>query len=352
MKARISGLGKWLPEQVRDNSAWPPHFSQLSRTSADRELVDVDLQQCALADQIAHRHFALEARDPFFGTVQRRIAADDMDAPRAEAFAAKAALTDAGLDPMDLDVVFSAPAVPERIAPSSAPRVAKLLGAERAYAACLDAVCASPVIQLDSAAALIESGRARHVLLTQSNLMTRTMPLSHPASPNVGDVATAMVVSASEKCGVHLLHAVTHGQYYESVTWRSRGEDKPWWQGGADYYLGSLDKQGAQYLVRNTVSFGAATIKELMAKARLSPSDIDLLISVQPRRWIPGAIAEALQISVPAPQTFEAFAHLGGCGIVTNLLAAREKGLLRSECRSVLYSQGAGFTRAAALVTW
>ena len=49
---------------------------------------------------------------------------------------------------------------------------------------------------------------------------------------------------------------------------------------------------------------------------------------------------------------FDEYAHLGGVGVVANLLAARAGGALDPGARVVLYAQGAGFTRAAALLSW
>ena len=78
-----------------------------------------------------------------------------------------------------------------------------------------------------------------------------------------------------------------------------------------------------------------------------------MLACVQPRRWIPHAIAEAAGIDPErAVETFAERAHLGACGVVVNLLAARAAGLVRPGVRIVLYGQGADFTRAAAFVEW
>jgi 3-oxoacyl-[acyl-carrier-protein] synthase-3 len=353
VKARISGLGQWLPPAVRGNDAWPPEFAERARLSERRELVEVDGAGFSPEDRIAERHFEREAGDPFLGTTRRRVADAGVTAPCAEAEAARSALADAGVAASDIDVVVSWAAVPERIVPPSAPDVAHRLGAERAYAVGMDAACATPITQLEFAAALVESGRAAHVLLTQSHLVTRAFPLLHPASPNVGDAATAIVVSACETPGILATFARSHGEYYPAVTWcRGRSADPPWWEAGPAFYLGSKNSEQAQFLVRATVRFGADTLRELLARAHFPLENVRLLASVQPRRWIPGAIAEALGGTLEAPQTFDEFAHLGGCGVVTNLLAARSAGLLRAGDSALLYAQGAGFTRAACLVRW
>jgi 3-oxoacyl-[acyl-carrier-protein] synthase-3 len=241
--------------------------------------------------------------------------------------------------------------VPDHVSPSGAARVAHRLGATRAFAMGVDAACASAVAQLMLASAMVEAGQCRLVLLTQSHLATRAFPFAHPASPNVGDAATAIVVGATEHPSILATHGVSHGEYYDAVVWRRAKEnDTPWHQPGGPMYVGSYEREAAQYLVQETVRFGAATVREAAARARVEVSAIDALAAVQPRRWIPGAIAETLGLPAErAPQTFDELAHLGGCGVVTNLIAARER-RAGQPLLAALYGQGAGFTRAAAIV--
>jgi 3-oxoacyl-[acyl-carrier-protein] synthase-3 len=351
MGARITGLGQWLPERVRENDEWPPEFLARGASSKQRELVDVDLERCDPADAIALRYFAEEANDPFLGTTRRRIASADMTTPEAESLAARQALTEASVDPAELDVVISWAAVPDRIVPASAVKVAHMLGATRAQAYGMDAACATPIAQLEVATALIESGRAKRVLLTQSHLITRTFPMLHPASPNVGDAATAFVVCADSKTSLLAAHARSQGEFYDAVTWcRGVADEPPWWQTGPSYYLGSRDGAAARHLVRSTVRIGAETVRELLAIAQTDLDRVEVLSSIQPRRWVPRAISEALGGNMIVPQTFDELAHLGGCGLLTNLIHAKNEGILRPGTLVVLYAQGAGFTRAAALV--
>jgi 3-oxoacyl-[acyl-carrier-protein] synthase III len=117
--------------------------------------------------------------------------------------------------------------------------------------------------------------------------------------------------------------------------------------------MGSYDPDGARKLVEETVRIAAATLGQVLFGARLSPTHVDVLASVQPRRWIPHAMAEAAGVAPDrAIETFRERAHLGACGIVVNLLAARAAGRLGQGARVLLYGQGASFTRAAALVEW
>lgn len=352
MKARIVGLGEWHPQQIRRNADWPAAFLTRERSPKKRELVDIPTTDDP-REELSRHYLAAEANDPFLGATERRVAAEDDSACGAESTAAQAALEDAGVVAHDVDYVLSWAGVPDRVVPPSAPKVAANLGLPRAVALGLEASCATSIAQLGFAAALIESGRARTVLLTQSHLMTRAFPMLHPASPNVGDAATAMVVQAAERPGIGLMHAVTHGEYYDAVTWcRGKEADAPWWKAGPDYYPGSLAPSLARGLIAQTVHIGMQTVNELLERSHVSRDSVNVFASVQPRRWVPAAIADAAQLQAYVPVTFERYAHLGACGVVVNLMEARRQGKLQPGSRAVLFAQGAGLTRAAVVVDW
>jgi 3-oxoacyl-[acyl-carrier-protein] synthase-3 len=361
MKSAILGMGEWWPETIRENSAWPADFGR--RDGAHQDMSAYRDFQAGKGgdpcDAITARHLAVEAGDPFAGSTHRRVADADMTACEAEARASRAALADAHVNAEDIDYVLSWALVPERVTPPSATRVAHLVGATRAIGIGMDIGCATIVGQLLFAASLIESGRARNILITGSHLATRAFPILHPASPGFGDVATAVVVGPSERSGILSTFGVSHGNYYDTVAWRrSKENDTPWYEAGGPMYLGSYDRDGFAQIFRDTVRFGLETVTEAARRTGVSPSSIDVLASVQPRRWVPVGIAEALGLSPErAPQTYDQLAHLGCCGVVTNLLEARRQGLLRPRSDGepatvALYAQGAGFTRAAMIVRW
>jgi 3-oxoacyl-[acyl-carrier-protein] synthase-3 len=281
-----------------------------------------------------------------------------MTAVEAERRAAMAALADAHVDPSDIDVILSYAVVPDRTVLPSGCKVGHLLGAKKAVAIGIESACATIVSQLLLAASLIESGRARTVLLTGSHLITRAFRMLHPASPSVGDAATAVVVGASERPGVLSSFAVTQGEYCDAVVWRRAKDESPWHQAGGAMFLGSSDSEAARQLVQDTVRYGADTVTEAARRSDVPLSSIRAFACVQPRGWIPGAIAETLGLAPNVvATTFDELAHLGPCGVVANLIEARRRGLLTpgrdGQAPLVcMYAQGAGFTRAAMLLRW
>jgi 3-oxoacyl-[acyl-carrier-protein] synthase-3 len=352
--ASILGLGTWLPEHVRGNDAWPASFREARSAGGDRTFNDIPTANDERAAQILACHLDREAADPFLGAKRRHVADAATTADDAETHAAQAALADARVAPEDVDLVISSSMVAERIGPATAVSVAHRIGAERALAFGVDSMCAGALTQLEVARGYLLCGQARLVLLTQSHLMLRTLPMLHPAAPGLGDAASAMVVGAGPGLSLRTSYAATHGEFARSVTWIRGHEDAadpPWWQPGGAFRLGSRSPSQVKQLMRDTVSFGARTLHSALDRAGLRARDIAVLASVQPRGFVPGAIADYLCISPQrAVTTYEEIAHVGACGPVFNLERARRNGLLEPGKIVALYAQGAGFTRAGAVL--
>ena len=350
----IVGIGTWLPETVRTNDAWPRSFGERASAKGDRTFNDIPPCEDMEAAAIVARDLEAETRDPFLGAKSRRVADASTTAAQAEGSAALAALRDAGIAPGDVDLVLSYSIVPDRLTPSTATSVAHAIGASRAVAFGIDAACASSITQLDIARAYVAAGLARTVLLVQSHLLLRAIELEHPASPGLGDGATAMVVTAGTGLTIRSTFSVTHGDQATAVTW-VRGQDDatdlPWWKAGGDFRPGSRAPERVKTLMRDTVTYGAATIRAAAERGSVSVADLGVIASVQPRGFIPHAIAERLGLPRScAVTTYEDIAHLGACGPVFNLARARSLGRASRGSLIALYGQGAGFTRAAAIL--
>lgn len=350
MSAVVLGLGLHLPPRVRPNSAWPASFSERFAALRARDLTRIDPATDAVG-AIATRWASATERDPFRGATRRHVA--DVSSTELAAEAGRAALADAGLAASDVDVVLSHALVPEQVSPPDAARVAHLLGVRRGGAYGLDAVCASVIAQLVVAAALVESGRARHVLLVQSHLVSPTLDLEQPASAIFGDAASALVVGPGAR-GEGLVGdvAAVDGALHRAVTFE-RKEGTPWWAEGSALHPASGDRAATAQMTSRLLHLGVDTLGALFDRTGLAPKDVDVLATIQPAAWYPPALAEATGIPVErAPSTFASIAHVGASGVVANLLAARAEGRLSPGANVVLYAHGAGMNRVAALLRW
>lgn len=357
--AYVVGLGTWLPETVRTNDAWPSSFGRRDHARGDRTFNDIPLSTDPAAAGLVDQELRREADDPFLGAVRRHVADAHTTSLDAETQAAQRAIQAARIDPTDITLVLAFSAVPDRVSPSSAGGIAQRVGAIEARAIGIDAACASGVVQLDMARAFIQSGRVKAALLVHSHLMLRAMPMDHPASPGLGDAASAIVVTSAPIGGalnlaVRATEVRTHGEFAQAVTW-VRGQDDAsdlaWWRCGGDFRPGSRQPEAVKVLMRDTVAYGARTLRAAAAEARVDPERIDVFASVQPRGFLPRAIAQYAGLREDrAVSTYERIAHVGSCGPVFNLLEAKAEGRIGRGVWLGMYGQGAGFTRAAAIL--
>ena len=100
------------------------------------------------------------------GIRERRIAAADEATSDLAAAAARKALADAGLEASQIDLLIVATVTPDLPMQATACIVQKKLGVP-AHAACFDlnAACSGFIFALDTAWAMLSSGRYRHALI-------------------------------------------------------------------------------------------------------------------------------------------------------------------------------------------
>ncbi len=361
-RAAILGLGLWLPERVRRNDAWPGSFAKAfrdhraARASIDLTHVERTVSNPRPYEALFQKHGVPYDDDPFKGAVARRVAADDDPTAWCDARAGAAALADAGVAPDQIDLILSSALVPDRAAPSNGPEIQRRLGCTRATSFGVESFCSSAPAQLEIAAALVESGRAKFVLCVQSHVVNRANPLSYPSSPIFGDAAAAFVVGLASPSEPErgLLHLVRGGDasLASAVTWQQADQNVPWFLGGGGpVFPGTADPGALRELVRNCLAYPIDTIRQLLDEARCPVGDVSAVTMIQPLAWYQAAVADALGIAPErVPTTFTSYGHVGGAAVVTNLLEARRRGFVERGSKVVMYAHGAGITRYAALL--
>lgn len=348
----IVSYSRWLPDEVVKNEAWPQRFVDRCLAS-DRTFNDIPISQDQRSADIIKPWLHIE-KDPFLGATLRRRAPSEMSSGQAGAAAAQLALQHAGLKGSDIDLVLINSVSPDTPGPNAGPYVADAIGsAGRVYE--IDTACASSITQLEVAKALIEAGVVKRALLVQVHLLLKVLPFEHPASPGIGDGAAAMVVTDSSfGLKVKATMARTYGQYSQAVQWIRDGGNVPWWKGSPhDFRLGSHQPEFVKSLMQETVNYAAESIQNVVRLGGVSTTDVNLLVSVQPRSYLPGCIAERLDMQRwNAVETYSLFAHVGNCGPVFNLVEAERDDRLLPGIHVIMYGQGAGFTTASALLEY
>jgi 3-oxoacyl-[acyl-carrier-protein] synthase-3 len=360
-RAGIIGMGLWVPEEVRRNDAWPESFARTfhekRKERAERDFTNVDERpHRRLYEELFLRHAGPYADDPFKSATVRRIAPADEPTARGDSVAAARALESAGVDPRDVDRILSSAIIPDRLAPSNGPAIQQLLGCTKAPGLGVEGFCSSAVAQLDLAAALVESERARFVLCVQSHQIARANDLDEPSSPIFGDGTSAFVVGkVRDERG--LLHLICDGDgaLAGAVTWRSKhAPGAPWWgDTRGPVYPGTDDPTAVRVVADHALAWPIEAIQRLCREADVPVDALAAVATIQPFLWYAPAIADGLGLSPErVPTTFGTYAHLGGAGPIANLIEAQSRGLLEDGSCVALYAHGAGVTRYAALMRW
>jgi 3-oxoacyl-[acyl-carrier-protein] synthase-3 len=252
--------------------------------------------------------------------------------------AARAALDRAALDPAELDLVLVATVAADQITPSAAPLIAHELGARGAGAIDVGAACSGSLSALMLAGGMLESGRARHVLLVGVEVLSRFIDRDDRATAILfADGAGALVLSAGA------------GGWLGPVILRSDGSLR-------DLIViphgGCIELQGHETFKAAVNNMSSASVDAITA-AGCELSDIDLFVFHQANGRILTAVAERL--ALPEERVLDCIAELGNTSAASLPLAlahAQERGRLAPGSRVLLSALGAGLTWGAAVLEW
>jgi 3-oxoacyl-[acyl-carrier-protein] synthase III len=361
-RAGIVGVGFWAPSTVRTNAAWPAEFvsSFHEHREARRASDFTDIESRASAERPFEELFAKHAKpvegDPFKGARVRRVADWEEPIARGDARAAQAALDDAGVSPSDVSMIFSSAIVQDKLVPSNGPAIQQFLGCNRAVALGVETYCAALPVQMDLAAALVETGRARYVLCVTSHQVNRINDLTLSFSPMFGDAAGAFLIGeVPADRGIIGYESCTDGALRDAVTYAAAdGTASSWWRDGVGRVVpGSDDVASAKIIARNLLAFPIEMVRSLCETASVPIDALATLSMIQPFPWFQAAVAEGLGMAPDrVPSTFDTYSHVGGAALAANLLEARRRGQLRDGSLVGMYALGAGVTRCAALLRW
>jgi 3-oxoacyl-[acyl-carrier-protein] synthase III len=271
---------------------------------------------------------------------RRRAGADE----RLSDYAARAgslALTRAGLDPADLDLVIVATMTQDELTPNTAPIVAHALGATHAGAFDVGAACTAFLSGLALGAGQIESGRAERVLLVGADFITRITDYDDKkTAPLFADAAGAVVLGCADggtgTIGPIVLGA--DGSHAQTIV--------------ASHADRKLKMDGPE-VFRHAVARMSEVTLSAVELAGLTLEEIDLFVYHQANARITRALGERL--GLPAERVVDCIETLGNSSAATlplALAAAELDGRLKPGARVLMSAFGAGFTWGGGVIEW
>jgi 3-oxoacyl-[acyl-carrier-protein] synthase-3 len=322
-RARITGVGSYLPERIVTND-------ELART--------IDTSN----DWIVGRT----------GIRQRHIAGPGETCAVMAARAADAALRQACVPAAAVDAIILATATPDEAFPATAVRVQHLLGVTGGFAFDVSAACTGFIYALATADAFIRAGSARTILVIGSEVYSRIMNWQDRTTCVLfGDGAGAVLLQAGPPApddaaastpgilSTHLHADGAHGDmlYVDGAVGRP---DRP----------GHLVMKG-QEVFRHAVGKLSEAVEEALSANHLTHADVDWLVPHQANARIIDAIGKKLNLPPGrVVLTVDRHANTSAASVPLALAEACADGRIRAGHLVLMEALGGGLTWGSALV--
>ncbi|HEY1922821.1 MAG TPA: beta-ketoacyl-ACP synthase III [Tepidisphaeraceae bacterium] len=145
------------------------------------------------------------------GIKERRIAAEGETTASLATAAARKAITSAGLEPSDIELIICATITPEMVFPSTACFIGASLGLSGTPAFDMSAACSGFIYAFVTGANLIKAGQFKHVLVIGAETLSRITDYTDRSSCILfGDGAGAVVLSRSSEPRRGLIYSSLH----------------------------------------------------------------------------------------------------------------------------------------------
>ncbi len=315
----------------------PRVLSGAAMTHVAAALPETRIPNATIAARLGVADGWIESRT---GIEERRAVAPGDTLAGLATRAGRAVIEQAGIDPLDIDLVLVATTTADHITPNAAPLVAHALGATRAGALDVGAACTAFLAGLAVATAQLESGRSDTVLLVGADILTRyTDPDDRRTAALFGDGA-----------GAALLTRVPGAGHVGPVVLGADGAQADLLFATRERAVIEMDGQAVFKHAVNRMSEATVTACE---RAGVAIDDIDLFVYHQANSRILRSVGQRLGLE-PARviDCIGPHGNTSAASIPIALDAARQAGRLAEGSRVLISAFGAGFTWGGVVVEW
>jgi len=290
------------------------------------------------------------------GIKQRRIAADGESTSDLATHAARAAILNAGLTSADIDLLILATVTPDLPMPASATIVHHKLGLGT-HTACFDlnAACSGFVYGIETASALLATGRYRHALVIGAEKLSSVVDWKDRATCVLfGDAAGAVVLGPSREEGARIIGTKLYceGGMSELLSIPAGGSARPasaTTVEGRQHFIKMKGREVFKVAVREMQD----AVEDILEQHALSPDQIACVIPHQANLRIIEALSKSLEIPLTRfIINLDRYGNTSGASIPLALDEARRSGRIHHGDTTLLVAFGAGLTYGAALVRW
>jgi len=266
--------------------------------------------------------------------------------------AAARALSCAGLDAADVDLIVYGSCSNDEQVPNSASGVQVRLGAMHAAAMDVNTACTSFLYGMSCAAAMIKSGAVRNAVVIGVELISPYMDWSNRGVAVLfGDGCAAVVLQPTEApIGLLGEKLGCHADARQAL--RVRGMGCTYANRGLTLGDTQWDFDG-QEIFKRAVQGMSHAADDVMKKCGVTPADIDLVVPHQANLRIIESVVKRAGIPMDKVMlTVQRYGNMSAATVPVALVEALEQGRVKPGALLLMPAFGAGLTVCAHLVRW
>jgi 3-oxoacyl-[acyl-carrier-protein] synthase III len=301
------------------------------------------------------------------GIKERRYADDGVGCSDLALKASEQAIERAGLQKTDIDMIIFCTLSPDHFFPGTGVTLQRKLGLCDAgrFIPCMDVrnQCSGFLYGLNTAAALVQNGSQKHILLVGAEVHSSALDLTtrgRTVGVLFGDAAGAVIVSATdEDRGVRGTYLGADGRYDDVLSMKVFDISKKPYIPVNEEGVGQVPpaqlypQMDGQLVFKNAVERMLTVMMQTFQKHKLSVEDVDLFCFHQANLRINQYIQQ--QIGAPAEKfvnNIQRYGNTTAATLPSLLFEAEQAGRLKRGMKVVLVAFGAGFTWGCSIIDW
>lgn len=320
MCIRITGTGRSLPENFLTNDDLA-------------EIVDT-------SDEWIKSRVGIERRYIVKNETTTSMAAD----------AALKAMNNAGVSPLDIELIIVASVTNDKAVPSTACQVQDIIGADNAMAFDLNSACSGFVVALNTAAAYFKSGIYKTALIIGAETLSKIVDWNDRSTCVLfGDGAGAVIAKADENVITDFVQG-TDGSRGKALDMSALPVNNPLVQNevsGRGLYM------DGQAVFKFAVKIVPNCVNELCESNHIDKSEIKYYVLHQANMRIIQVVAKRLgEPEEKFPVNLDRYGNTSGASVPILLDELNREGKLVKGDKIILCGFGGGLSWGAALIEW
>jgi 3-oxoacyl-[acyl-carrier-protein] synthase-3 len=288
------------------------------------------------------------------GIVERRWARDDQAMTDLAIPAARQAIAQAGIDPLEIELIIVAGSNHDYLMPATACLVQAAIGADNAGALDIKNACSGFVYALGAGAAFVQNRTADTVLVIGAEIHSKIIDRNdRTMAPFFGDGAGAVVLRRTRPgTGILASFFGADGYNADAIIVPAGGSRRPVDAEALEEnaHLCRMDGKRVKTFIQRVFPYA---IEQACRRAGYEVRDLDFVISHQANLHL---IREGMEsMGLPMSKTLTMLEWLGNSGaasVPTVLKAAVDEGRIRPGSLVALAGYGAGLAYGANVMRW